>query len=575
MSATPRTYGGRGHYYHEINTRDDSTVLIGDYYNVRNTEKLRYVSQAMFDAYGQSHNVCHPATRRGILHEIEQWAQHPNSKSIFWLNGMAGTGKSTISYTIARWLDQQLPSGPVRFGASFFFKRGEKDRASATLFFPTVIHQMRQKMPGLEVLIDEVMSADPDICSKSLSDQFNKLIKEPLQRLEISERQLSYIIVVDALDECEDEDDISTLLQLWSNLLSTTKISVRLFLTSRPELPIRLGFSRISTDTHQDVVLHDIPRSLIKHDILVFLTDAFAQIRSEYNFEPLSGTPLADTWPGRMVLQELTTLSVPLFIIATTIRQFVQDRDWDPQEQLSIILQSRRVGHRSHVAQTYLSVLQRLVPSTADVAARERLYDEFRLIVGAIITLVEPLSRTSLALLLNQPLATIALRLRSLHSVLSIPPHHEAPVRPLHLSFGEFLNSHEIQDQPFHVSSAAMHDMLAIKCLALLSQATPVGLCEDMCQLRFPGQARHDVFLEVIQERFQPAVQYACRYWTYHVQWSGTMIRDNDKVHDFLQKHLLHWLEAMSLLGVFAEVIEQVQMLQSLVPVSGSIRNTT
>jgi len=46
-------------------------------------------------------------------------------------------------------------------------------------------------------------------------------------------------------------------------------------------------------------------------------------------------------------------------------------------------------------------------------------------------------------------------------------------------------------------------------------------------------------------------------------------ICDNDKVHDFLQKHFLHWLEAMSLLGLLAEVIEQVHLLQSLVSVGG------
>jgi len=40
----------------------------------------------------------------------------PNSKCIFWLNGMAGTGKSTISRTIAQELAEKK-----RLAASFFF----------------------------------------------------------------------------------------------------------------------------------------------------------------------------------------------------------------------------------------------------------------------------------------------------------------------------------------------------------------------------------------------------------------------------------------------------------------------
>jgi len=191
--------------------------------------------------------------------------------------------------------------------------------------------------------------------------------------------------VVDALDECEKEDDVRTLLQLWSDVSSMIKIRIGLFLTSRPELPIRQGFSKMLADTHQDVFLHEVPRPVVEHDILIFLTDAFAQIRCEYNVEPPSGTP-----------------------------------------------------------------------------------------------------------------ETIALRLRPLHSVLSISSHPEAPIRLLHLSFGEFLTSQEFQERPYHIENTTIHSVLTTKCLKLLSLPRPVGLCEDMCQLSNLGQARKDLPLTTI-----------------------------------------------------------------------------
>ena len=220
------------------------------------------------------------------------------------------------------------------------------------------------------------------------------------------------------------------------------------------------------------------------------------------------------------------------------------------------------------MAQTYLPVLKQMTASSRDRTDEERLCAEFRTVIGSIVTLAEPLSKTALAALLNIPLGTIALRLKPLHSVLQIPIDTEAPVRPLHLSFSEFLTSQELQNQPFGVNSPATHSMLLTKCLGLLSNPSRKGLCENMCNLSYPGQARRELAPNIVQERLPPAIQYACRYWTHHAQHSSTEIRDDGEVHNFLQKHFLHWLEALSLTNKISEVIGYVSILQSLASVS-------
>jgi len=48
-------------------------------------------------------------------------------------------------------------------------------------------------------------------------------------------------------------------------------------------------------------------------------------------------------------------------------------------------------------------------------------------------------------------------------------------------------------------------------------------------------------------------------------------IHDDDEVHVFLQKHFLHWLEALSLMNRIAEVIGYIRVLQSLASVSDSL----
>ncbi|KAL9024345.1 MAG: hypothetical protein Q9196_006583, partial [Gyalolechia fulgens] len=63
--------------------------------------KLPYVAGALFNSYQEAHVTCYPNTRVDLLRQVQNWAQQPYGKRIFWLNGEAGTGKSTISRTFA------------------------------------------------------------------------------------------------------------------------------------------------------------------------------------------------------------------------------------------------------------------------------------------------------------------------------------------------------------------------------------------------------------------------------------------------------------------------------------------
>jgi NACHT domain len=155
----------------------------------------------MFNSYGGEHMTCHPATRVILLRQIQDLAQQPQSKSIFWLNGAAGTGKSTISRTFAEWLAVQDCIGVVDLGASFFFKRGESDRGSTSRFFSTITRELVSKVPRLDSLVAKVITSDLFIFDKALGEQFNKLIYQPLQKVNITTSGCpTFILVVDALD---------------------------------------------------------------------------------------------------------------------------------------------------------------------------------------------------------------------------------------------------------------------------------------------------------------------------------------------------------------------------------------
>ena len=112
------------------------------------------------------------------------------------------------------------------------------------------------KILGLDALVAEVVTQDPLIFDKALGEQFDKLIYWPLRQIKsITNSFSTFVVIVDALDEYKKERDVKAIIDLWSRLAYLTTVRLKLFLTSRPDLPIKLGFRNISIAVHQDMVL--------------------------------------------------------------------------------------------------------------------------------------------------------------------------------------------------------------------------------------------------------------------------------------------------------------------------------
>ena len=92
------------------------------------------------------------------------------------------------------------------------------------------------------------------------------------------------VLVIDASDECEREDDVRVILLLLAEARYLRGIRLRVLVTSRPETPIRLGFRDIPRVEHQDLILHNISQSVIEHDLMVFLHHELGIIRRKHGF---------------------------------------------------------------------------------------------------------------------------------------------------------------------------------------------------------------------------------------------------------------------------------------------------
>jgi len=266
---------------------------------------------AFYDSYmDQNEAVCLDGTRTELRNEIFEWAKAFDSKCIFWLNGMAGTGKSTIARTVAQSFKED-----GQLGASFFFKKGEADRGNARRFISTITKQLMARDQQLASGVLRVIRMDPDISAKSLREQFAKLILHPLQDLEWNQTA-SMVIVIDAFDECEHGNEIRMILELLPQVQKSTAIRLKVFITSRPELPIQLGFKQV--DNYQDLVLHELPPPVIERDIRLYLNNELSKIKSDNDTLP-------SDWPGSDRMEKLVGMSIPLFIFAATVCRFIGD----------------------------------------------------------------------------------------------------------------------------------------------------------------------------------------------------------------------------------------------------------
>lgn len=473
---------------------------------------------------------------------------------------MAGTGKSTISRTVA-----QLFTNNDILGASFFFKRGEGNRGRATFLFTTIATQLVRRLPCLAPHIREVLVIDPFIHEKPLNDQFEKLILDPLSKNPRCWGP-NLLIVIDALDECASEDDMRTMISVFSKAQQTISPRVKFFLTSRPELPIRLGFEQID-GKYDNLLLAAVPATTIALDIELFMTEKLRTIKTEYNMSVSEHRKIAFDWPGKDVLQKLIATAIPLFIAAATICRFLSDRRLgSPHHQLAKLLEYQTIKI-SGMEMTYLPVLDRLVTGLSP-SKRQEVLHRFRYLIGSIITLARPLSIRSLSHLLGVSTDSIEDQLDLLHSVLSVPTDLDTPVRLLHLSFRDFLVDAEEtpSKNSFWVDEEGSHSKLFSQCLKLLSRS----LKEDICCLQSPGTLQSDISQTVIDEHLPTEVRYACVYWAYHLRLSNRRIHDNDETHKFLANYLLKWLEALSIQKQSAESIYMIDGLLDRLEVSAS-----
>jgi hypothetical protein len=176
-----------------------------------------------------------------VMKKIWDWVDENDGRPIFLLTGATGLGKSTIAQTLAKGC-----AGGNKLAASIFFSRAIPQSSSISKVILTLAYQLAIAIPGMQEPMRAAFRADPSIPDKNLEIQFTKLVYEPI--LAIKHPVPPTIVVIDALDECEDEGGVAKLIEIITGAFRAEfTFPLRFFFTSRLEEHIASGFLEPTT----------------------------------------------------------------------------------------------------------------------------------------------------------------------------------------------------------------------------------------------------------------------------------------------------------------------------------------
>jgi hypothetical protein len=315
----------------------------------------------------------------------------------------------------------------------------------------------------------------------------------------------------------------------------------------------------IANTDHQDFILHDISRSIVDKDIHIFVEYHFAIITQQRGFTL--------GWPGEEATRTIVQHAAGLFIWAATACRFIKDGGHFTKKRLCAILNGNvsSITPEKGLDGIYFTVLESSIRPDFDEMERNEHCSMLREILGAIVILFSSLSTTSLTRLLSIPKEDIDESLEDLHAILDIRKEEKDSIRLHHPLFRDFLlNRKRCHDVRFWVDERKAHELLADGCIRLMS----AKLKRDVCNLQEPGVLAKGISDQQRESGLPVDLQYACQYWVQHLKRSEAQLQDNDKVDGFLRQNLLHWLEALGLIGKTSEGVHSITLLKSMIRVS-------
>jgi hypothetical protein len=469
------------------------------------------------------------ATKGGLLDDSFRWVlgntgfrkwRSDHQSQLLWIKGDPGKGKTMLMIGIIKELIQQIQSQPSQSVAYFLCQATNQRLSNATSILRSLIYMLIRQQPQLILYLREKYDTDPQRFESgntfySLSTIFENMIQN-------STHAMTFLLV-DALDECES--GLSDLLKLIAKTKSMPAAQVKWIVSSRNrddiEQELEFGGEEIKLSL-------ELNATQISDAVAAYINHKISRLAALRRNGILFG----------QVKEQLLRKSDGTFL-------------W-----VALVVQDMQKCRRSAAMVELLErTPQGLIPLYDRMIQQIRLFEgadrELCILVLSIVTLgYRPLHLHELCLvagLHKQQYGLDDLKdvVRMCGSFLTIRDDY---VYLVHQSLKDYLGDVRVASTIFPSEPSAIHHKIFRESLQNLSAKLhrniynlnlddPGILVSELATFR-PDP---DPFLDL---------RYSCTYWLDHLlETISTSADQFNQILNFFKKHLLHWLESLSLIG--------------------------
>ncbi|EUC60384.1 vegetative incompatibility protein HET-E-1 [Rhizoctonia solani AG-3 Rhs1AP] len=528
----------------QMNARMSTQSITNEHIVNTRLENLSPAKQAAYDSSLSTEinrRGCTEGTRMEVLDGLDSWLHDSKSSPIYWMNGMAGTGKTSIASTFCERAERCK-----LLAASFFCTRNSAECRDVTRIVPTIAYQLARYSIPFQSALCKILGQTPDIGSKNILKQFELLLTGPLQQVKDTIPD-NLVVVIDALDECDDRNGAELLLDILFR--HAVHLSLKFMVMSRPEPEIYEKMSAYAQ--FRDILrLHDIEESLVRADIELYL-------KEELEF----------MLPSQDEVDALAQRSGTLFIYAATLVKYISGRrSIDPRKRLRAVLDitSESTKKYTQIDSLYKAVLESALSddelNTSEVKVT-------RAVLQTVLLAQEPINVEIIANLADiRDLQHIMRALQPLRSVLH--QSQNGLVSTLHASFPDFMFNSERSGSLF--CDRMKHSQpLAQRCFLVMEQQLRFNIC-NLASSFVPDEKVGNL-QQRIKENISPTLAYSCRYWASHLVIAPKPDSPLQMLDEFLSLRLLFWMEVLSLRRELPMGVDGLLKVQKWLAASGAL----
>jgi hypothetical protein len=372
---------------------------------------------------------------------------------------------------------------------------------------------------------------EPHVGQQSVTNQFARLIREPLAQMNRSHSQ-AIVVIIDALDDCGDAQSREALLQCLRAEIKTPSLPswFKLLITSRPTHDIRLALN----GAHQLPI--ELSSEYNRRDLHMYVEDRMLDLVEIFDDD------LPSEWPGRERIGKIEELSQGLFQWVHHLHKFIEVGT-DQEERLDLVLSTNfHGGPTERLYDLYDTTFAHVCKDEP-----EDFFANYKMYMGRILAAKSPLTSSDFCSLFHDSkkgvLDGFVWRFGSV-----LYTDTKGAIRVVHQSLIDFLTvSERCTDPRLHIDLEVNNAAFAQSCLELLSQTLKFNTCE------LPNSYQLRSEIEELPQRLDTyvpePVRYSCRFWAAHLH---AMPKEHNEVYprakQFFQEQVFYWLEVLTLL---------------------------